>query len=666
MTLARAWSYRSWRLERRRDLADLLRGTHLFSELDDGAFTELVGVCSVHEVKRGAYVMREGDAGEAMHVIVAGAFEVRAERADGGEAVLGEMRRGEYFGEIALLEQTPRTASVRATMDGTIASLARAELRQLLDRHPRIEDALLAGLRTRVAWSTARHQRPPAARLVETLVGFFPGLAGDGLEALAAELEWVTLPRGETLLRQGDAADCLYMIVAGRVAVEVVAAGGHATVVGECGAGETIGEMALLSNTPRSATVRTTRECTLLRLSRVGLDLLVTRHPQAAATLARAIVEKMTQRTRIHAVVAQLRRRPTLTVAECEATTHTPNLVLRNLRITQMYHRLSQELALLIGRDDANWCTFACNASKTAGYSIRREELPLYELWMTASRSAPIAALGRGVWSWIERSDLRTLAARVLDTVSATISAGNLKVYAELAPIFARFIGEFQGVAGPDPERLAALRASLLRGPTELGGQDLLAEALGHYHEAMFEPSPRRKAQQILLGNCKIGLHEQTRLQPNIAEALAAPLTIGLAALPQGRRLVARLEGEALRRVTTVWRRLVTDNMMTLRLPYGEVRLGADVPGSTHQRRYADTLQTIDLPELQRLFDRFDRSGPDMRGSRARDWGDLDDRMNFIVNLFRSRQKNLELFDQPFLFEQRIEIEEGRIPTGTL
>jgi hypothetical protein len=55
-----------------------------------------------------------------------------------------------------------------------------------------------------------------------------------------------------------------------------------------------------------------------------------------------------------------------------------------------------------------------------------------------------------------------------------------------------------------------------------------------------------------------------------------------------------------------------------------------------------------------------------MRGSRARDWGDLDDRMNFIVNLFRSRQKNLELFDQPFLFEQRLEIDEGRVPGGTL
>ena len=649
----------------REELTDLLRGSHLFRELDDGSFAELVAVCRVREVARGEYVTREGDAGDAMYVIVAGTFEVRATWADGGEARLGEMRRGEYFGEIALLEQSPRTASVCAMMDGTIASLAREDLRWLLDRHPQLAAALLAGLRTRIAWSAARRQRPPAARLLELLAGFFPGVATEGLGAIAAELEWMTLPRGETLMRQGDAANCLYMIVAGRVAVEVLDAAGQTIQVGESGAGETIGEMALLSSAPRSATVVTTRECELLRLSRVGLDLLVAQHPQAAATLARAIVEKMNQRTRTRAVVAQLRGRPPVTVGECEAVAHTPNLVLRNLRITQMYHRLSQELALLIGRDDANWCTFACHASKTAGYSIRREELPLYDLWATASRNGAIAALGRGVWSMFERSDLRALAARVLDTVSAAISAGNLKVYAELAPVFARFIAAFHDVSGPDPERLAGVLAAMTRGPLELGGQDLLAEALGHYHEAMFEPSPKRKAERILLGNAKIGLHEQMRLQPNIAEALAAPLTVGLRSLPQG-RLAARLEGEALRRVTGVWRRLVTDNMMTLRMPYGEVRLGADLPGATRQRLYADTLQTLELPELQRLVERFDRSGPDMRGSRARDWGDLDDRMNFIVNLFRSRQKNLELFDQPFLFEQRLEIDEGRVPGGTL
>ena len=48
------------------------------------------------------------------------------------------------------------------------------------------------------------------------------------------------------------------------------------------------------------------------------------------------------------------------------------------------------------------------------------------------------------------------------------------------------------------------------------------------------------------------------------------------------------------------------------------------------------------------------------------DWGHLPDRMNFILNLFRSRQKSLELFDQPFLNEQRLEMAADRIPVGRL
>jgi hypothetical protein len=54
------------------------------------------------------------------------------------------------------------------------------------------------------------------------------------------------------------------------------------------------------------------------------------------------------------------------------------------------------------------------------------------------------------------------------------------------------------------------------------------------------------------------------------------------------------------------------------------------------------------------------------RRTRAADWGDLSDRMRFIVNLFRSRQKSLELFDQPFLYEQRQEMAANRVPRGAL
>ena len=109
----------------------------------------------------------------------------------------------------------------------------------------------------------------------------------------------------------------------------------------------------------------------------------------------------------------------------------------------------------------------------------------------------------------------------------------------------------------------------------------------------------------------------------------------------------------------------MTRSLMTIRLPYGDLRLGADVPELPNARSFADMLQTLENPELVRLVGKYDLPAPKRR-SRAADWGSLDDRMRFIVSLFRSRQKSLELFDQPFFYEQRLEMLANRVPSGEL
>jgi hypothetical protein len=50
----------------------------------------------------------------------------------------------------------------------------------------------------------------------------------------------------------------------------------------------------------------------------------------------------------------------------------------------------------------------------------------------------------------------------------------------------------------------------------------------------------------------------------------------------------------------------------------------------------------------------------------SRDWANLDQRMTFIFQLFRTRQKSLELFDPPFLYEQRLAIAGDQLPAGAL
>jgi hypothetical protein len=363
-----------------------------------------------------------------------------------------------------------------------------------------------------------------------------------------------------------------------------------------------------------------------------------------------------------------------VTLAECEEVVRTEDLVLRNLRITHMYHRLSQELALLAGQRDANWCTFACSASKTAGYSIRGEVVrPLAWLsprrrsrWLDALRDELQASAGRSI--------VASRLERIQELVTDSVSAGNLKVFAELAPIFSEFTRTFHGDRHHDRGKLAGFLATLVPGPTAAGGQDTLAEALAHYYEATFEPDAKRKAELMLLATIKVGLHEQTRLQPNIVAALNAPLAVGLRD-PLGVRLAGRAlpflpragpasasERRLVDSTGNRWRRLVTRYVMTLRLPYGELRLGASVPELPTAARFPDVLETLEHPELVRVVAAFD-GGDD---SRAADWGVLEDRMRFIVRLFRSRQRSLELFAEPFLYEQLLEIVAGRVPAGEL
>jgi CRP-like cAMP-binding protein len=667
------------------DALELLRATLLFSSLAELDLANLAASCHIRDVPGGELLITEGEPGDDLFVVVAGRFRVSHTSPGADEIILGDVTAGEFVGETALLERIPRTANVRALVASQVLALSRASLECFLDRYPDSRDLLLGALRYRAEWSAARHYRPDPAVVMRALADHVGGLDKSALRRLEGEVQWVTVPRGTLILKQGERGDCLHFVVGGRLRAFALRDDGSEARIGEIGPGESVGEMALLSKDPRSANVAAVTDCQLLRLSKLGFDRLVTERPKTMAAFTRNIVERLGQRIRSRGLLTQLRTSPLVTVEDCVEVTRTENLVLRNLKITQMYHRLSLEMTTLIGHQDANWCTFACNASKTAGYSIRREELPFYQVFTRLGRYGAMRRAWDTFVALAKPVGLESSVGRILQAVSDSISAGNLKVYAELAPIFAQVVRTFHKDVEHDADKLESfLLATLRPGPTEAGGQDHLREAFTHYYEAMFEPSPKRKAEIILLANLKVGLHEQVRLQPNIVDALNAPLTVGLRGtlrlrvadplsrfLPAGvAALAARsldaAEGLALDRLMVALRRLVTASMMQIRLPYGNVRLGTDMPLLPGQRLFPDTLQTVEHPELIRFLKRFEVDPESVKGSHANDWGDLDDRMRFILTLFRTRQKSLELFDEPFLFEQRLAMTADVVPEGWL
>lgn len=117
-------------------------------------------------------------------------------------------------------------------------------------------------------------------------------LAEEPPPALAAELTRVRLAAGEVLFRAGGPGDALYLVVYGRLRALLEDGRDEPTVLGEIGRGESVGEMAVLTGDPRSATVCAIRPTELVRLDRTGFDRLVEQHPAVTLELTRLVVDR--------------------------------------------------------------------------------------------------------------------------------------------------------------------------------------------------------------------------------------------------------------------------------------------------------------------------------------------------------------------------------------
>jgi NTE family protein len=134
------------------------------------------------------------------------------------------------------------------------------------------------------------------ARALLRQLPLFRHLDETALSALVAELEWFALPGGATLFDFGDASDALYVLRSGSLGAFKPDQHGTFHLEGLVAAGETVGELGLMIDQPRSATVRALRDSELLRLSRAGFKTLIASNPDAMLEAARVSVKRLLMR----------------------------------------------------------------------------------------------------------------------------------------------------------------------------------------------------------------------------------------------------------------------------------------------------------------------------------------------------------------------------------
>jgi CRP-like cAMP-binding protein len=117
--------------------AGALRGSPFFAELPDDAIQEILNVAQPSSFDAGQAIVEEGDAGDGMYVVVSGTAEVDV----GGR--FHRLKAGDFFGEMALITESTRLATVKATDHVEGLKIPAEEFRALLQRRPEIAIAML-------------------------------------------------------------------------------------------------------------------------------------------------------------------------------------------------------------------------------------------------------------------------------------------------------------------------------------------------------------------------------------------------------------------------------------------------------------------------------------------------------------------------------------------
>lgn len=318
--------------------------------------------------------------------------------------------------------------------------------------------------------------------------------------------------------------------------------------------------------------------------------------------------------------------------AALAAIATTPDDVDANRLITRAHHELGTLLGAALGRDPGpNFHTWAVWGSREAGRTIGRQDVK----GLTAIVAAVGALLGAALGWWAGTAPLLVAVLLAVPLVgitrlhlaraSAHIAHGNRIVIEEIGAATIDFLAAVERERAGDRHAVNRFLSTLAAGPTERGGQQLLRRAFAAYADAGDEPDRARRHQLVFAANCFAVRHEHIRLQHDIRRSMPAGLT-----------------------------RLITKHLLDFWVGDEHLHVARDLTiaePSSGTSPYPVTLQVLTVPaaraavvELRdptRPVDALARSG-------AADWTVLEQRMDYVVELFRTRHLAPEVFAAPY------------------
>ncbi|QRO00254.1 cyclic nucleotide-binding domain-containing protein [Archangium violaceum] len=261
--------------------AEALPRVPLFSQLAREPFVELVGSVEPRSFRPGQSLITEGEPGRSTFALVEGQVDVMRQMEGGERRTLASLGEGEFFGEIALVSESPRLATVVATRPTVALELSRTRVERLALKHPMVGETAQAFYRERLLANVLRSNP------------VFSALAPPQRQALSRIFELRTVEAGQIIIEQGQRGEALYLLLTGQCSPVLRQPDGRQKAFSSLREGDVFGEISLLLGRPASASVRADTQCHLLRLGREAFEQHVLSQPSVRAALMRLGTERL-------------------------------------------------------------------------------------------------------------------------------------------------------------------------------------------------------------------------------------------------------------------------------------------------------------------------------------------------------------------------------------
>lgn len=265
-----------------------LRNIDLLSSLAEDDLRAIAQKLDFRSCPRGEIIVEANAPGEAVFLIEEG--EVRSVSNSNDGECFEDLGEGDIFGHTALITGKPYPATVRAVTDTSVWYLPRSVYLELIAERPAIKLAFSRAL----AETLGPGDQTEAVEQIRRLP-LFSDVPTEALSNLVSRLVLRHFPAGDIIYQEGTPGDALYVVEAGEVKL-LDSAFSDAVLLERLHAGDSFGEMALLTGRTRAECARATSDATIWVLYKTDFDDLMVQFPEISVSLSRALTERLTSR----------------------------------------------------------------------------------------------------------------------------------------------------------------------------------------------------------------------------------------------------------------------------------------------------------------------------------------------------------------------------------